>query len=455
MRDIVLFAFIAAVLAMGFKRPFLWVLLYIYVDIVAPQKVAWGFLTSLSISLVVFLAAFAGYLVLDSKQGSRFTLRQGLMVALLAWCGLTTLGAQFQDSAWDKWEWVWKGLFFAAFLPLTLRTRLRIEAAVLVFTLALAAIAINGGIKTLFGGGGYGTLTLLVDEDSGIYEGSIISTAVIASIPLLLFLARRGTVFRPHWAVWSFAAALIFACLLIPIGTGARTGLICIAVLVVLLLRSVRHRFLFAGLAGLVLAASVPFLPAEYTERMGTIAGYQQDESASTRIEVWKWTYHYALANPMGGGFDAYRGNSFTYRMPEIAREGNTARITYTEVTDQARAYHSSYFEMLGEQGWPGLFLWMLLQGLGLWQMERIRRRESAKNADRDAWMHDLATTLQNAQVIVLVGAAFVGIAYQPFLFLLIAMQCALWSHWRGVRHGFQPSAIAQKLAARPQPVPG
>ncbi len=449
MRDLVLLAFIGAVLLLGFKRPFIWVLLYIYVDIVAPQHIGWGIITSLQLSLITFIAAFAGYVVLDSKEGSRFTPRQALIVALLAWCGYTTLVAVFQDSAWDKWAWVWKSMFFAAFLPLTLRTRLRLESAVLVFALAIGAIAINGGIKTLFGGGGYGTLTLLVDDNSGIYEGSIISTAAIASIPLILFLARRGTLFPPSKWVWLFCAALIFSCLLIPVGTNARTGLVCVGVLAVLLLRQVRHRFLFAGLAGAAMTLSLPFLPAEFTERMGTITGFQSDESASTRLEVWKWTYHYALGNPRGGGFDAYRANSFTYQLPEVTGEGNNRQITYTEVTDEARAYHSSYFEMLGEQGWLGLGLWLLLHGLGLWHMERIRWRERAKHADRDVWFHDLATALQHAQLIFLVGAAFVGIAYQSFMFMLIAMQCALWSQWRMRRKGFRRSEVAEKLGGR------
>ncbi|AKQ40970.1 hypothetical protein CP97_01260 [Aurantiacibacter atlanticus] len=446
MRDLVLLAFVAAVLVMGFKRPFLWVLLYIYVDIVSPQQIGWGIITSLSLSLVTFIAAFAGYVLLDNKQGSRLTLQQGLIIGLLAWCGYTTLGAVFQDTAWEKWDWVWKSLFFAAFLPLTLRTRLRLEAAVLVFTLSIAAIAINGGIKTVLGGGGYGTLTLLVDANSGIYEGSIISTAAIATIPLILFLARRGTVFAPGKLVWLFCAALILSCLLIPIGTNARTGLVCIAVLGVLLMRQARHRFVFAGLASVAMVLSLPFLPQEYVERMGTITGYQSDESASTRIAVWKWTYQYALANPMGGGFDAYRANSFTYQMPEVIGEGNNRQVTYREVTDEARAYHSSYFEMLGEQGWLGLFMWLLLHALGLWQMERIRRRESAKHADRDIWMHDLATGLQHAQIIVLVGAAFVGIAYQSFIFLLVAMQCALWSQWQMKRKGAGKAPLSQRL---------
>ena len=101
---------------------------------------------------------------------------------------------------------------------------------------------------------------------------------------------------------------------------------------------------------------------------------------------------------------------------------------------------------MLGEQGWLGLFMWLLLHALGLWQMERIRRRESAKHADRDIWMHDLATGLQHAQIIVLVGAAFVGIAYQSFIFLLVAMQCALWSQWQMKRKGAGKAPLSQRL---------
>ena len=33
------------------------------------------------------------------------------------------------------------------------------------------------------------------------------------------------------------------------------------------------------------------------------------------------------------------------------------------------------------------------------------------------------------AQLTYLVGAAFVGIAYQPYIFMLIGLQCGLWSY--------------------------
>ena len=429
MLDLVLVAFIGLLLALGLKRPFFWVLAYIYIDIVAPQKIGWGFIQSLPVSLVAFAAAFAGWLFLDSKRGSRFTLRQGLILVLLAWCGVTTLSAAFPVEALEKWSWVWKALVFAVFLPLTLRTRLRLEAAALIMVLSIATIVINGGIKTALGGGGYGVLALLVRENAGLYEGSILSTAAVATVPLALWLARHGTIFKPDWRVYGFVAGLIFACLLIPIGTAARTGLVCAAVLAVLLMRSVRYKFVYGAIAGLAMLAAVPFLPASFTQRMGTISEYQGDQSASTRVQVWMWTLEYVKERPFGGGFDAYRSNSFTYDTRKVVGEGSTLTIETNQVTDNARAYHSAYFEMLGEQGWLGLFLWLLLHGLGVWQMERIRWRFARREDGRKSWQWGLATSLQQSQIVYLVGALFVGIAYQPFIFMLVGLQCALWSY--------------------------
>lgn len=453
MLDLALLGFIGLMLALGLKRPYLWVLVYLYVCIVAPQKIGWGLIQSLQLSLITFLAAFAGWLLLDSKQGSRFTFGQVLILALLAWCGMTTLGAEFQDSAWDKWNWVWKSLVFAAFLPLTLRTKLRIEAAVLFIVLAVGTITINGGIKTVFGGGGYGTLRMLVDENSGIYEGSIISTVAISVIPLALWLARHTTVFPRGWMTWAFTAGLVFACLLIPVGTSARTGLVCIVVLGVLLLRSVRHRFVYAGMASLAMMVALPFLPASYVERMETIVGFRSDQSASTRLQVWQWTIDYARENPLGGGFDAYRGNSFTYNTVKVTGDGPMRQIEYNEVTETSRAYHSSYFELLGEQGYVGLGIWLWLQVLGLWHMEKLRRRFRRRDGDNSSWQWGLATALQQGHVVYLVGAAFVGIAYQPFLFMLVGLQCALWAYVQrveGREARIRPPRRANAVAPRP-----
>ena len=431
MLDLFLFAFVMGMLALGVRRPFVWVLAYLYIDILAPQKIGWALTPALPISLIAFCAAFAGWLLTDSKRETRITHRQLLMAFLLGYCWMTTGWAEFPEGAQEKWDWVWKALVFAIFLPFTLTTRLRIEAAALVMVLSAGAIIISGSIKTVFAGGGYGTLRLFVDDNSGIYESSTIAAVAVAMIPLVMWLVRHGTIFPDDWRVRTFAYALIFACLLIPVGTEARTGLVCIAALGVLLLRDNRRRFVYLAAAGALGVMALPFMPASFYERMATITQPGGDESASTRLRVWEWTLDYVEDKPLGGGFDAYRGNSFTYRMPVEEEAGTATKIETKEVTDEGRAYHSAYFEMLGEQGWPGLIAWLWLHLSGLWQMERIRRRWRATADPVHGWRAPLANALQVGQAVYLVASLFIGIAYQPFVLMLVGMQCALWVHCR------------------------
>src|SRR3546814_1392850 len=117
MLDLGLTAFLGCFLLLGFKRPFLWVLCYLYVDIVAPQVISWGILAKIPVSLIAFAAAFLGWLVFDDKRDSRFTFRQGLLVLLLAYCAATTFTAVYPVEAAYNWAWVWKALVFAFFLP--------------------------------------------------------------------------------------------------------------------------------------------------------------------------------------------------------------------------------------------------------------------------------------------------------------------------------------------------
>ena len=429
MLDLVFLAFIGYILLLGLKRPFLWVLLYVYIDILAPQRIGYSLIASLPVSLIAFAAAFGGWLVLDRKEGARFSLRQGLMLALLLYCWWTTGHADFPEDAATKWDWVWKALLFAIFLPFTLTTRARIEALALMLVLTIATIVIGTGMKTILGGGGYQNLKFFVNDNSGVYESSTLATVAIGLIPMIWWFTRHGTVFRPHWLVTGFAVALTFACLLVPIGTEARTGLLCIAALGVLLLRYTKRRLLFIVGAGVLGLTALPFLPQSYYQRMATIAEPGGDESASTRVAVWQWTLEYVGRKPFGGGFDAYRSNRFSYVMPVKEVAGNTTTVTYQPVEDKGRAFHSSFFELLGEQGWPGLIIWLSLHALGLWQMERIYRRWKGNSGETESWIAPFAAALQMGTLIYLVGATFQGIGYQPVMLMLVGLQIGLASY--------------------------
>ncbi len=453
MRDLFFIAYLAILFGIAFKRPFLFVLVYAYIDIVSPQRLSYFLLNSIPISAIAFAFAFVGWAAIDDKRDSRFSWRQLFMLLLLAWCAWTTAHADFPIDAAAKWGWVWKSLVIAIFLPLTLRTRLRIEALALIMVLCASTIIVGGGLKTILSGGGYGELNLMVEDNSGLYEGSTISMVAVAIIPLIFWLSKYGTIFRPGWPVRLYAIALAGACLLIPIGTVTRTGLLCIILLAMLVLWHSRRRFIYAaGLAALALV-SLPFLPSAFTERMGTIENYQGDQSASTRLEVWKWTLDYVQEHPLGGGFDAYRSNRFTYNTVRMEGEGDRKRIVREKITEEGRAYHSAYFEILGEQGYPGLLLWSLIHIVSLASTYGIYRRYRDQTDAAHGWISPLALALQQGHLVYLLGAAFVGIAYQPFIFMMLAMQIGLGTYVARIRKGeraepiFARQAVAQATA--------
>ncbi len=180
--------------------------------------------------------------------------------------------------------------------------------------------------------------------------------------------------------------------------------------LAVLALRDVKRRALFLVAGAALGIMALPFLPQSYYERMATIGSHDGDESASTRLAVWEWTIDYATENPRGGGFDIYRGQQLYLSIcPTRTGEGNTMSVEYENVTDEGRAFHSAYFEVLGEQGFSDLVMWLWLQLLGLWHMERIRRRWRDRTGEGEQWQAPLATALQYAHIIYLVGATVPG----------------------------------------------
>jgi probable O-glycosylation ligase (exosortase A-associated) len=424
-RDLVFVAFLLALFGAGLRRPFLFVLAYVYIDIVSPQRLTYILLNSIPISLIAVGLAVLSWALVDDKRDTRVAPRQILILLLLLYCYITTRGADFPVEAAEKWDWVWKALAFAAFLPLTLRTRLRIESLLFFMIASAASIIIVGGIKTLFSGGGYGELNLMVSNNSGLYEGSTISTVAVAIIPIILWFARYGTIVKPDWKVKIFCGALIFACALIPVGTSTRTGLLCIVLVAVLLLRDTRRKVLYLCILGAIGLAAVPLLPSAFTDRMSTIKTYKADESASTRLAVWQWTWDYAKTHPFGGGFEMYRQNQIRYDTEKVEGSGSNVSIDRKLTIDKARAFHSAYFEMLGEQGWPGLILWLTINIMGLVRMEVIRQRYR-KAANDDAWVTPLAGALQTAHLVYLLGAAFIAIAFQPFVYMLIGAQIGL-----------------------------
>jgi putative inorganic carbon (hco3(-)) transporter len=81
---------------------------------------------------------------------------------------------------------------------------------------------------------------------------------------------------------------------------------------------------------------------------------------------------------------------------------------------------HSNYFQMLGEHGWPGLFLFLLVLFLA-WRAasDVIRRTKFNKELH---WARDLCAMVQVSLIGYCVGGAFVNLGYFDLTYFLIGL---------------------------------
>ena len=425
MRDLILVCFILGFVVASFKRPYFMALGYIWVDFLQPQKLTYWFLNSAPVALIMAIGALAFYVFIDEKQRARISAVQILVIVLVFYATASTFGwAVLKDHAYEKWDWVAKGLSFSVFLPWVLSTRRRVEAAVFVMVLSTAAITISGGIKTLLGSGGYGNVSFLVVSNTGLYEGSTLATVALAFIPLTLWLYRHNSLMKRNLLTLLATAGIIFSMTLVTVGAEARTGLVAGAALALLLWIGSRRKLLLAGGFAAAAVVAVPILPASFVERMSTIKAFDEDLSASTRLAVWQWTLDFVAENPMGGGFGVYRINQFDVELKR--REGEEANMDTRTVTikKEARAFHNSYFEVLGELGYPGLFIYLAIVVLSLKTAFSLRRVKTG-SPDDDAWFADLGRMLSIAMLTYMAGSMFVGIAFQPAFYFMLALTIA------------------------------
>jgi hypothetical protein len=84
-----------------------------------------------------------------------------------------------------------------------------------------------------------------------------------------------------------------------------------------------------------------------------------------------------------------------------------------------------------------------MLQTAGLLRMEMLRRRFRKATEPGEAWIAPLATALQHGHVIYLVGALFIAIAFQPFIYMLLAAEIGLDSYVRRTRPKNKPQPMA------------
>ena len=171
---------------LGFSAPFVATLGYVWVDTFRPQEVAYILLNQLPVALIMGVVALGSYFLLDRARRPGCRMETGLQAAMAIWVTLTLFWAEVPEAAWDKWDWAFKTLLFATFVPFVIRSRVQIEAFAQIYVLSLAANFVPFGVKTLISGGGYGMNLGLQQGNSGLAEGGLLSTVCLMAVPLAI-----------------------------------------------------------------------------------------------------------------------------------------------------------------------------------------------------------------------------------------------------------------------------
>ena len=424
LRSLWLLGLYIAFMALGLSAPFVATLGYVWVDTFQPQYVAYIVLNQFPVSMVMGAAAFGMYLLLDRRSPPPLSAELVLMVLFVAWFTASNLWAVRPADALVKWDWAFKTVLFAVFIPYVIRSRVQIEAFATAYVFSLAANFVPFGLKTIISGGGYGVNLGLQGGNGGLAEGGFLSTFCLMSVPLTLFLGRHGQLiprikFMPlaYWAVAGLAVVTA-------VGTYERSALVGLVFLLAFLVVHSKHKVGYAIIAAVVLVGLVYATSHQWSSRISTIGDFEREGSAYTRILVWRWTLDFVSTHPAGGGFLAFIVN--TIALPGM--NGGEASMMY------GRAWHSSYFEILGEQGYPGFAMFISIIGLTFFKLYRTGKR--ARAYPELEWVWALSRSLQAGIVAFLTAGAFVSVGYQPMIWYLISLGISLNAYMYRVEHG-------------------
>jgi probable O-glycosylation ligase (exosortase A-associated) len=420
MQSLFLTAVFSSLMFMGFTAAFAAALGFVWVDIVKPQQLAYSIINDLPLSLVAALTTLFLFAAKDKKFAPKFGAILVLIALLTVWITFTASLSDFPTRAWAKWDWASKVLIFAILIPYIFRSRVQIEAFILVLVFAASTIFFSAGIKTLLGSGGYGVLAIMGSGNTGLAESSTLALVCVMLIPLVVFVMRHSLLLPKSKLMTGLFVGIIITALAAVIGTSARTGVIAVVVLCVLsILKSKKKLWWFAGIGiAALVVMNLDLSSTRWGARMSTIESYNADSSALGRLKVWEWTLNFVGSHPLGGGFDAYMYN----RIAAVSSDGIVQYLPEWQVG--GKAFHSIYFEVLGEQGIFGFALYFSIILLTLLTLRRIKK--TWRNHAGMAWVVALSDALTAAILVFLAGGAFVGIAYQPYIFYMVSLTVAI-----------------------------
>ena len=424
---LVLGAAFAVLLAMATARPMVGVLAFDWISLMNPQQDLYGFGAHAPWALLAALATLIGCIVRQEPRRLPMTSTQ---ILILGYAGLITLNSVFAlvpaHVEMHGYIPLMKSLGFVLLAGALLTSRRRLHAVIWIMVVSIGYYGVRGGVFTLLTGGDdhvYGPANTFIGDNNQL------AVALLMTIPLMNYL-RLHTL---HRTVRIGLVAAMVLSLLAVVATYSRGGLIALAAMGARFWWNGKNRAANFLLIGLVLVAAIGFMPAEWQARMFTILHFHHSNSANDRLTIWREAVGIALHNPLtGGGFQATAIPSVLHRYFPLAHQ---------------RATHSIWFEVLGDQGFPALMMWIALNVNGLLMARRVARE--AGTDPSLAWLGDLGRMVEVSIIAFMVGGSLLSLAYYDYFFMLLTVVSSAFLLLRGAL------VQADPIHAKPKRAPG
>jgi probable O-glycosylation ligase (exosortase A-associated) len=236
-----------------------------------------------------------------------------------------------------------------------------------------------------------------------IHANNALAMALIMILPLMRYL-QLHTPYR--WVRWGMAGAMVLSGLSI-LASYSRGAFVAAAVMAMMMLLKSQRRIMIGAALAFVLVGMLSFMPEKWFDRMETIQHYEEDRSVTGRINAWWFAYNLAKDRPvLGGGFSVFQSREMFER--------------YAPEPERIKNAHSIYFEVLGEHGFVGLALFLVLWIATLRTGTRIIRRTRGRDDLR--WARDLAAMVQVGLIGYAVNGLFLNKAFFDLSYHLVAI---------------------------------
>lgn len=449
MRDLFLLALLPIMLYAMVQRPFIAVGMWVWTALFFPNGWVYGMAGHIRYNLLFTAVAILGYLAYKHKPRVQLGMIGSFVLLFFLWTCISTMTTIAPpEVSLEYLTRFFKVVMLFVFVVLTIKDKLHVDFVLWCLVLSVGFYADLEGLKFLASGGGHNIAGM---PGHVLGDRNELSLAFVMTLPVCYYLlgeyGKQSKALR--LGLLGTMALLVFGV----IGTQSRGGFVALAALgAYLYIKSDRKVLLTFLIIGLV-AALIPFISADYTSRIDTIGAADEDASFMGRVVAWKLSFIMAMKHPFFGG--GFKSLEYFPVWTELSRDFFSYPWFYTghavPNTTVGRAAHSVYFQVMGEQGFGGLFLYLCCLASAFFKAGAIARR--AKRAGAPSWLPTMATMIQLSIFAFALGGAALSFAYIDLIFCLFGLVLV-------IEKRLLPATLAEMaqnqgaLTARPDSVP-